>query len=585
MKSVGEVILSGQETNSFKKECVVDDVLTTFDIHCYIKYVPNELGDRYKFCNYLVDPNKYRFRTVIRIMALVFLFIKNCSGRENFLFFKNPKFLSHYVMENHPVDVYQSSSTDIVHLSDQMLLAAKMYYFRKCTLEIQKFVDPGRYKNNSMMHEGVLYHTGRILSTEELDGKLSLSDASLDLTSSTFCVPIVDSLSPVAYAIVSETHWHHPDVNHGGVESVLRFSQMTAYILGGRELVKGMKKACAKCRILHKKGVEVAMGPLSEKNLCIAPPFYYCQVDLCGPLRAYSPANKRATLKIWYAVFCCTTTGVVDCRVMDDYTADSFLQAFERFSCRFGYPKMVLPDEGGQLVRGCEGMVLSFADISQNLSREYGIEFKTCPVGAHNVHGKVERKIQEVRKSIRKYVTNKRLSILQWETLGQQISNSINNLPICIGNKTEMIENLDILTPNRLILGRNNNRCPTEPLQLEHDLRGIIESNRKTFEVWFKNWLTSVVPLLVMVCDGKKHVGVGDVVLFLKSDKEFDKQYQYGIVSATGENGGICGEVEYQNHTEKTKRKTTRSVRDLVVVHPIDELVIMKELHEVANHI
>ena len=591
LQSVEDIILSGQEKNTFKKECIIDDVLATFDIHCYTKYVPNELGERYKFCNYLVGPNKYRFRTVIRIMALVFLFIKKCNERKNFLFLQNPHFLSHHVMESHPVDVYQNNDEDVVHISDHMLLAAKMYYFRKCTLEIKKFVDPGKYKNNSKMVDGVLYHTGRILSSEKLDGKLSLSDVCLDLTTSTFCVPIVDSLSPVAYAIVSETHWHHPDVSHGGVESVLRFSQMTAHILGGRELVKGMKKACAKCRILHKRGVEVAMGPLSEKNLCMAPPFYFCQIDLCGPLKAYSPVNKRAKIDVWYLVLCCTTTGAVDCRLMRDYTADSFLLAFERFSCRFGYPKMVLPDEGSQLVRGCEGMILSLTDIAQNLSREHGIEFKTCPVGAHNMHGKVERKIQEVRRSIRKSVANKKLSILQWETLAQQLANSMNNLPICIGNKTELIENLDILTPNRLLLGRNNNRCPTEPLQLEHDFRGIIEGNRKTFEVWFKNWLTSVVPLLVdkpkwFVTE--KHVSVGDVVLFLKSDKEFDKQYQYGIISATIESkDGVVRvvEVEYRNHTEKKKRKTTRSVRDLVVVHPIDELGIMKELHDFANSI
>ena len=34
---------------------------------------------------------------------------------------------------------------------------------------------------------------------------------------------VADSLSPVAYAIVSETHWHDLDVKHKGVESTLRY--------------------------------------------------------------------------------------------------------------------------------------------------------------------------------------------------------------------------------------------------------------------------------------------------------------------------------------------------------------------------
>ena len=42
-----------------------------------------------------------------------------------------------------------------------------------------------------------------------------------------------------------------------------------------------------------------------------------------------------------------------------------------------------------------------------------------------------------------------------------QIANSINNMPIGLGSKVECIENLDILTPNRLTLGRSNNRCST----------------------------------------------------------------------------------------------------------------------------
>ena len=106
------------------------------------------------------------------------------------------------------------------------------------------------------------------------------------------------------------------------------------------------------------------MGQIGDNNLCIAPPFYKCQVDICGPFSAYSPANKRATLKVWSVVFCCTTTGAVDCRVLKNYTVDAFMLAFIRFSCRFGYPKVLMPDDGSQLVKGCQDMTLSFRDKS-----------------------------------------------------------------------------------------------------------------------------------------------------------------------------------------------------------------------------
>ena len=69
-----------------------------------------------------------------------------------------------------------------------------------------------------------------------------------------------------------QTHWYDPDASHGGVEAVLCYSQNIAYKLGGRALVKTIQKVCAKCRILHKKGVKTAMGPVGASNLNIAPP-------------------------------------------------------------------------------------------------------------------------------------------------------------------------------------------------------------------------------------------------------------------------------------------------------------------------
>ena len=137
-------------------------------------------------------------------------------------------------------------------------------------------------------------------------------------------------------------------------------------------------------------------------------------------------------------------------------------------------------------------MVLSFSTIKYQLEVEFGVQFFVCPVGSHYVHGKVERKIREVKKSIDKHLQKQELSIIQWETLGQQISNSINNLPIGLANKADNLENLDLLTPNRLLLGRNNNRCPTAPLVLSGDIKKIIQSNDEIFRVWFRSWLISL---------------------------------------------------------------------------------------------
>ena len=138
--------------------------------------------------------------------------------------------------------------------------------------------------------------------------------------------------------------------------------------------------------------MKVLMGPLGEETLKIAPAFYVSQVDISGPYSAYSSINKRATVKVWFVLFCYCATSAVEVSIMEDYSTESYLLAFVRFSCQYGYPKTLLIDKGSQLLKGCTDMVISFTDLSHKLSFENGADFRTCPVGAHYINGKAERK-------------------------------------------------------------------------------------------------------------------------------------------------------------------------------------------------
>ena len=140
------------------------------------------------------------------------------------------------------------------------------------------------------------------------------------------------------------------------------------------------------------------MGPVSQHNLTIAPAFYVTQVDLCGPFDSYAPHNKRKTVKIWLTVFCCATTSTTSTKTMDDYGISSFIQG-SYFVTLYG-----------QLIKGCHDT--KFCDMQQKLHRDVKVDFEICPVGGP-FHGKVERKIKEVKLSIEKIAHNQRLSLLQ----------------------------------------------------------------------------------------------------------------------------------------------------------------------------
>ena len=111
--------------------------------------------------------------------------------------------------------------------------------------------------------------------------KLSLSDVSIDLSNTSFCVPLTDSLSPFAYSVVNEIHWYSDNAKHSGVETVLRYVQKIAYI-EGRGLVKMFRKECASCRLLAKRAIEVSMGSIHEHNLNIAQHFSSAKLIYLG---------------------------------------------------------------------------------------------------------------------------------------------------------------------------------------------------------------------------------------------------------------------------------------------------------------
>ena len=84
------------------------------------------------------------------------------------------------------------------------------------------------------------------------------------------------------------------------------------------------------------------MGPISSDHLCIAPAFYFSQVDIFEPYNSYSNVNKRATSKICFVIICCGVTGAVDIKVCEDYSTSSFVLAFIRFPCKVSYYQMVV---------------------------------------------------------------------------------------------------------------------------------------------------------------------------------------------------------------------------------------------------
>ena len=101
--------------------------------------------------HYVIDPNKFRLRKVVRVLALVFLFIRNLKRKVNInlhytvvsenelpIQFKN--FNDKYLItqEKNSLNAFPFDCVKglVVTLNDELLITALNYLYKKATLEI-----------------------------------------------------------------------------------------------------------------------------------------------------------------------------------------------------------------------------------------------------------------------------------------------------------------------------------------------------------------------------------------------------------------------------------------------------------------
>ena len=77
------------------------------------------------------------------------------------------------------------------------------------------------------------------------------------------------------------------------------------------------------------------------------------------------------------------------------------------------------------------------------------------------------------------------------------------------------------------------------------------------------------------------------LILFLKNDSIMTKRYQFGLVNEIypGKDGFVRkAKIMYQNYEENVKRETYRAVREIVVIHHVDEIDLVDNLNEMSRH-
>ena len=433
---------------------------------------------------------------------------------------------------------------------------------------------------------GIYYDHGRLsaefpFKTQDLD-QVSF----LDKQEIIGMKPVVLGDSPVLYAFVMFIHTKSNP--HAGVEcTVKEVCKKMRVISGLRNLIKKVSSSCLKCKLREKKMVELRMSFHPEPRTVLAPPFHSSMLDIAFSFKGQAYKRARTPVKIYAVVFVCLMSGATNIMASEGLETQDIINVIERHSCRYGIPSALYVDNGTQL-KALKHASFSIRDLDNVVQDSMGIKIIVSNAKAHSERGRVERRIRTLRESLEKLgvQTSVPMTCIQWDCLFAKISNAIDNLPIARGDNSSATNlGYEIITPNRLKMGRNNCRSLEGAgikLEMSSNFTRILERNRDVYKDWFTIFMDNVHMLGLRPKKWEKTSRlpvIDDVVLFVFNDSQYSKdvvEWKLGrIVSVSSRKVSIL----YSSGINKTISTLERSIRDISIVYSIGELMINTQEH------
>ena len=369
------------------------------------------------------------------------------------------------------------------------------------------------------------------------------------------------------------------DRSHRGRDATLAAFREKFWTPSGSRLAKTVVNRCQLCKLRNASLIQQEMGRLPIERTTPAPPFNFTMLDLFGPYKVRGEVQKRVSGKVWGIIFTDMVSRAVHIEAMFGYDTDSFIVALRRFVSVRGWPQKLFSDPGSQLI----GAKRELREAMCGIGSENGMEWIIGTPDAPWQQGAVESLVKSVKRALDITIHNHRLSVPEFLTVCSEAANLVNERPL--GLLPSLDSNINVLTPNCLLLGRASSANPNvwQPEFFSMKDRSRLISSI-TDQFW-KHWLELFAPSLVYRHkwhEKQRDLKVGDVVLVLDKDT-FKGKYKLALVtdvlpSRDGKTRKVT--VSYKNfkvgekvHDYKGQVYTSvqRSCQRLVLLVPVDD--------------
>ena len=615
LKPASELRIAATEEEEYEKGLVLErtpEILIRG--HAVSTEKVAKIEERANFSQYIFMPSKFDFKKVVTITALVYKFIRKCgykmkkvdkSYKNYSATFRTPTSAICWGSERSGED--DNVDKKYAQWEHEDVSRALNYWYSKATREVEHFVKPETVARLGVKKDDVLYCRSRIMDSQRFleAGNLAADSLGLELGLS-MMTPLIERFSPIAYSIA--LYVHTTVGKHAGYETSYRLSLEYVHILQGPSLFKQIGEQCAGCAKKRKQYLDVVMGPVSDHQLSIVPPFYCAYVDLDGPYHVYVPGFERETrnrkiqkTKCYIMCFVCPMTKLTNLQVLESKNAEGVLEGVMRLACEQGMPSCLVLDQETSFMKMVRDAEVSLQDIKLRAFKEYGIRFEVAPVGGHNHMGLVERKIQTVQKAFNDInLKSTRLHATGLQTFAKLCENDLNNLPLGFshGRDADTTPCLKMITPNMMKIGRINSRNLAGPMKYPNGPKDYLKRVEDIYNAWYKIWNVSVIPKLIQQpkwWKNSEELKPTDIVYFQKRENEWDSPYTIGEVeSVTRSKDGVIRRcvVKYFNATVDPKDPlapasgpmfTDRAVRSLIRLFNIEDNYFVDEMNQVEK--
>ena len=403
----------------------------------------------------------------------------------------------------------------------ELITAAETVIFKFETEQILKAFPKGKQKA-FVMKDGILYYNGRLDVKNQFTAKDLDMQVFFDAFEFSGLVPVVFSTSEFFFAYVM--HVHTKVRPHAGTEITLKEVNKKMYIPDApRKIIKAVRNDCVKCRIISRKTLEIEMATHHQSRTTLCPPFYNVQMDIIYGFRAQPFKKSRKSFKIYALVIVCLLTSATSILALEGMETQDVVSAIERHSAKYGVPGEIFVDNGSQL-KALSETRFAIRSLDAYLFDALGLKITVSTPKAHEHQSRVENKVKQIRLMLKRMddTVDFPLSVLQWETVFAKIANMLDDVPMAKGNCSNLSDlGYDVITPNRLKLGRNNSRSLEGSMVLLNDAlpSDVLDRNRKITATFYQILVDRVHHLLSRppkwCATSKQRPMVNDTVLFL----------------------------------------------------------------------